>query len=741
MSNNAKSKSKSKKTKKKFTPFKSLGRFIAMSLMVCIVTGCIVATFLTYYIVDTMENEEPISLEDVKYNYTTIIYAPDDSLGEGQYSEVTRLFSSENRIWVDYEDMSPHLVNAAIAIEDKRFTEHTGVDWFRTVAAGIDQFIPIVPGTFGGSTLTQQLVKNVTGDNEVRVDRKVREIFRALALEQSYSKVQIMEAYLNTIALGNNTNGVEAAANLYFGKSASEVTPAEAAAIISITQNPSKWNPFVFPENNEERREIVLFEMHSQGYLTDEEYAEALAQELVFLEQENIQRIETVQNWFVDHVMEEVINDLAEKYNYTYDYAEAQLLSGGYRIYTTMDTEMQAYLDEAYTNMDNFPAIYNEEYPESAFVIMEPDGKIVALAGSNREKTAARLYNRATQALRQPGSTIKPIAAYTPAIENNLITWSTVIEDSPITLDNNGVDISWPINYYGTYLGPMTITEALQRSTNTLPVKLISTLTPEYSYDFLKNKLGMESLIEHHEENGQVFNDKNLSGMALGGLTKGVTPLELAGAYQIFVNGGTFTEPYAYSHVEDSDGNIILETNTTPIRVISTETSTVMNRLLNGVTTGPYGTGRTANLTNMPTIGKTGTSSDDYDQWFVGATPYYIGVTWLGYDQPSRINYAAYPPPIIWKNIMAPIHEDLEYQDFEISVNATQAIYCTVTGNLATVVCDTTSTGWYKKSNLPPLCNGDHTIYDEESEDAQDAEDTEESPSEEEGSEDSSDNE
>ncbi len=713
-------KRKAKKTKpKKRSVLSMIGQFVAMGFMILIVTGCIVAAFLTSYIVETMENEEPVSLEDVRYNYTTIVYATDSETGEDV--EITRLHQSENRIWVDYENISPHLVNAAVAIEDKRFMTHQGVDWNRTIASAIDQFIPILPGSPGGSTITQQLIKNVTGDNAVRVDRKVREIFRALAMEQDYSKEQIMEAYLNTIALGNNTNGVEAAANLYFGKSASEVSIAEAAAIISITQNPSKWNPFVYPENNEMRRETVMYEMHEQGLITTEEYEAALEEELEFKSLENIERIETIQNWFIDHVMEEVIADLMEEYNYTYDYAESQLLSSGYRIYTTMDTQLQEYLDEAFTNMENFPAIYNAEYPEGAFVLMEPDGKIVALAGSNREKDGARQFNRATMALRHPGSTIKPIASYAPAIETNLINWSSVIEDSPIILETNGVETEWPINYYHTYLGRVTVDEAIQRSTNTIPVKLVSMLTPEYSYNFLKYKLGMDNLVEETEIGNQTFTDINLSGMALGGLTHGVTVLEMVGAYQIFANGGTYTEPYAYTRVEDSDGNIVLETDTTPVRVISTETATVMNELLQRVTGGPLGTGRAAALPNMTTAGKTGTSSDDHDQWFIGMTPYYVGAVWLGYDVQQTINYAAYPPPIIWKNIMAPIHADLEYADFETSVNATQATFCTITGNLATDACDSTSVGWYKKSNMPQPCNGDHTFDDEEENESGDA--------------------
>lgn len=710
------------KPMKKIHPFKAIGKFLLILIMIGIITASIVASILTVYLFKSMD-VDPVKLENVKLNYTTVLYSLNSSTGE--YEEFQRLAAAENRIWVDYKEMSPYLSMAAVAIEDKRFPEHHGVDWYRTFAAGINQIIPISSRNFGASTITQQLIKNVTGDDDVRIERKIREIFRATDLEKNYSKEQIMEAYLNTIALGNNTNGVEAAANLYFGKSAKDLTIAESAAIISITQNPSKWNPFVYPENNKERRENVMFEMHDQGMITDEEYENALAQELDFKGEEHKKNMETTMNWFVDYVLNEVIDDLVEEKNYTRKYATSQVFNGGFRIYMTMDKDIQAYAEAAFTNMDNFPAVYNEEYPEGAFVLLDTNGRIISMVGSNRPKTGARLFNRATDAKRQPGSSIKPLASYTPAMERNLITWSTVIEDSPITLNDNGNERQWPRNHYGQYMGPVTVDYALRRSTNTIPVKLVKEMTPEVSYNFLKDKLKFENLVDNEYVGGRIVGDKYLPSMALGGLTNGVTPLEITAGYQIFANGGTFTKPYAYTRVLDSEGNVILEKDTTPIRVISGETSAVMCKLLQRVTTGPYGTGTTAKFSQMPVAGKTGTTDKDVDQWFIGVTPYYVAGVWIGYDEAQTIRYSAYPPPIIWKNMMGPLHKNLEIKDFDYGDNMVKATYCLKSGKLATASCTETDTGWYKRSNIPGSCPGDE-IFDEDEEYEDDDEDEDE---------------
>ena len=672
--------SKRRRRKPRYNPLAIFGKFFAVIIMVGIITGCIVASVLTVYVLNTLDASDRVELDNVKMSFTTIIYAKNENSDD--YFELQRVQNNENRIWVDYSDIPQSLKDAAVAVEDKRFWAHSGIDIKRTVAAVVNYANPFAQDMFGGSTITQQVIKNVTNDNEFDVGRKVREIFRAINLEKNYSKEQILETYLNTIALGNGQNGVQSASNLYFGKQVSELTPAESAALIAITQNPTKWNPFSNPEDNRSRQLMVLGMMREQTHpdgapmLTDAEYEAAVAQEMVFKKDEYVQKLDTVQNWFIDTVYDEVRRDLVEKAGYTESGAKEALRTGGFRIYTTVDAEMQDYLEKKYLDPETFPKIRNEEYPESAFVILDFNGEIKAIVGSNREKTGALVFNRATSAVRHPGSTIKPIASYSLALEYNMINWSMIWEDSPIQLDPEDPESLYPKNFYNEYKGPLTITEAIQRSTNTIPVKLVQMLSPRTSFNFLRDSLGFKNLVESEAKNGKVYTDVALAPMALGGLTNGVTPLEMAGAYQIFGNGGLYTAPHSYTKVIDSEGNTILENKAVPKRVISQETATIMNKLLQRVTSAAPGTGTSSRFpgSGMPIAGKTGTSDNDYNQWFIGVTPYYVGVCYLGYDEMETINYSGYyyPPPLIYRNVMAPIHAKLPVINFTDSTNVVE---------------------------------------------------------------------
>ena len=706
---------------------------LCVALCIGIIAACVIGCGLTVYIFKYIADEPVVDLDAAQMSYTTILYGKTDSSSD--YVEMERIHGDENRIWVSYENIPEDLINATVALEDKRFWQHQGVDWRRTFASAVNLIIPIYEGTPGGSTLTQQVVKNITNDNDVSIVRKAKEILRAMKLEKHYSKEQIIEVYLNTISLGNNTAGVQAAANLYYNKDVGELNAAECASIISITQNPTKYNPFTNYDNLVKRTQDCLYMMHQQGYLTDEEYEEAANYQLV-ISTETSQQVSsyTDWSWFTEQALSDVMDDLQEQLGYTEEEAYDLLYNRGLRIYTTCDVEMQDYLEEAFnvdSNSTIFPAVVNETYPEGAFVVLDLNGQIKALAGSNRDKEGARVFNRARDAVRHPGSTIKPIASYALAVENDIIHFSSLVLDSPITLVENGVSRQWPVNFYGTYLGNITVDLAIRRSTNTIPVKLQQILSPQVSFNFLKNKLGMETLVESRTENGKVYSDINIAPMALGEMTDGVTPLSMAGAYQIFGNGGYYTKPYSYTKVTDASGNVILDQKPVPSQVISGETATVMNHLLQGVTTGSQGTGTTAKFSAMPVAGKTGTSDNDNNQWFIGVTPYYVGVCWLGYDIPERISYYSYAPPIIFKNIMGPIHQNLPVIQFRDNTNVEVLEFCTITGDLAGEDCTTTSYGWYKPSNIPDVCNGDHDVNktEEDQQDEEDPQDDEESSS------------
>ena len=705
---------------------KKVLRAIAAVILVGIIVMCIAGCVLTVWVFDTLNNDQQmLDLSMQKAKYTTIFYADD---GE---TELARAYDPEagNRIWVDYDKMPQQLLDAVVAVEDKRFWEHNGVDFLTTSKAGISAILQKIglTGFYGGatpgaSTITQQVVRNITNDRAVDGAegwaRKLREIFRALNVEKYYTKQQIIETYLNLASFSQNCSGIQAAANVLFNKDVSELTVAECATIVGTTKNPYAYDPYTHWEANQQRKEYILGLMLEQGKLTKEEYNAAISQEIVLATGTNSNA--TIQTWFVDYVTDEVCRDLAEKQGITEAEAYQNLISGGYRIYTTCEERVQDILEDYYASPDNFPAVNNEEYPQSAFVITDTNGAIKGIVGGNRGKEGNRIWNRASDTTRQIGSTIKPITSYVLGIEKDIITYSTVIEDRQVVVNPDEVSYSQPLwvpkNEYNSFKGFVTVRTAIIRSINTVAVQITQKLGTTTSYDFLKYSLNVDTL---------TAGDDSYSPMALGSLSKGMTLVKLAGAYQMFGNGGVRTEPYSYIRVEDTFGNVILEKNTVPNRVISAETATVMNRLLQEVT-GSEGTGAAANLgaMNIPVAGKTGTTDDSVDQWFVGVTPYYVGVCWLGYDSryqtddqgnikyyangnpiPNSIRYSSYPPPKIWKAIMSQVHEGVSGKSFETSNNVTAYQYCKLTGMLAGDGCTETATGWYKNSNIPQVCS------------------------------------
>lgn len=732
------------KKRKKKRPVSCAMRIFAGVVMLCVILGCIFACFLTVFVFDVLDSNDVIELDLdlLKLNYTTIIYSEEPETGE--FAELQRLEApTGSRIWVDYEDMPPQLFDVLIAVEDKRFKEHQGVDWIGTTNSFVKLALSYVgmgndEDVRGASTITQQLVRNITGDNESGIPRKLREIFRALKVEKVYSKDQIIESYLNTVPFGNNTNGIQAAANLYFTKDVSELTVAEMASIIGTTKSPTFYNPYYYPDNNEagiagyennqQRKEDILFLMNEQGKLSNAEYKEALAQHVTFDTDNNDKRVAGKQSYFVDYMMEQVITDLSATAGITYREAESQLYNGGFRIYSTVDTGVQTKLETVYEDpVQYMPKVSNkDEYPQSAFIITDPNGAIKGLVGGVGEKEGARVWNRATDTQRQPGSTIKPISTYALAVENDMIHWSSLLLDGPYSLTIPGQAPWTPKNFYSDgFTGYMLVETAIQRSCNMIPVRLVSMLSPKSVWTFMHDTLNVKSLTEQ---------DQAPSPMSLGALTNGITLLEMAGAYQMYANGGTYTEPYTYTKVLDSKGNVVLERDTTPTRVVSFDTATIVNKLMQRVVAARPGTGTPASLqaTNpgLPVAGKTGTTDDDVDQWFVGITPYYVGICWMGFDDqikmdvdpvtgkktpvkdaagnpvPHSIRYSGlpYPPPILWKTVMTMVHEGMETKQFPVSSNVVSLTYCRETGYAATTECVNKGTGWYKTSLVPSLC-------------------------------------
>ncbi len=693
------------------------GRLLVTVFSVLIISGCIIGCVLATVILGMVDDAQDIDLDALELSYTTIIYSKDEETGT--YVEDTKLYGEKGKlIWADFDEMPSYLIDATVAAEDKRFWQHQGVDFTRTISATIGFLTGNDSG--GGSTITQQLIKNATGNDEVRIDRKVKEIFNALALEKKYSKEQILEAYLNIIAFGYNTSGVQAASNMYFNKDVSELTLEECVALISITNNPSRYELFGHEEGNAERRTYVYGQMLEIGYITKSEY-DSLIQTTVVTSKGQATGTETskYQSWFIDYVIEDVIDGFMDEYGWDYEKAEYELYNGGYRIYSTVDNRIQSIAEAYYENEENFPKVYNETQPDSAFVILNYDGEIVAIIGGKGEKTGSRLFNIAASGKRHIGSTIKPISSYALAIENDLITYSTVITDEPVykageTYQGTTFEKDWPVNYYSGYMGDVTVDYAVQRSVNTIPVKLVTLLTPRTVFDFLTQKLHITTLVDTGTNN-----DVAVAPMALGSLTQGITPLELAGAYQMIGNGGLYIKPHSYTEVLNSEGEVVLKANTSPERVISAETATILNKLCQRVVSGPNGTGAAAAISGYTIAGKTGSSSDNTDLWFVGMTPEYLGVVWLGYaESMQEIRYSSYPTPVIWRGVMKDVVKlsDPNAQ-FPVSSNVISATYCTKSGDLATSSCTSTATGWYKVTNTPGYCTDCYGGYEEENTD------------------------
>jgi len=700
--------------------FSAFGRCIAILIFMGIIAGSTAAAMFSVYVFNSLEGEPDLRLEDITMSNTSTVYAIDSETGE--YKRIRELHGDQNRQEIQYSDIPKDVINCVVAAEDKRYWEHNGVDWIRTIASTIT----FITGTDtqGGSTITQQVIKNLTGNDAFSPERKVKEIFAAIKLNKYYSKEQVLEVYLNYVFFGNNLNGIQAAANGYFNKDVSELNMAEIATIIATTKNPTKFNPRT--ENgmreNKIRREYILNEMVKMGTLSTEDYDYWVDYDVEVVKKRQEATVQLSDGWYIDQVIEDVVNDLMEEKGYTRDYAESYIKNGGLSIYACVDEEIQAKMEAVYADNANFPPVNNETYPETAAITIAPTGQILGIIGGN-EKTTARGWNNATMTVRHPGSSIKPISAYLQAFESDLVTWSSLWDDNPIP-DYFGPNQPGPKNYDARYRGAVTIQYAIQQSVNTVPVKLIQTVTPERSYNFLKNKFQFGSLSE---------NDISLSPMALGGMTYGVTLRELTGAYQVFVSEGKYVKPYTYTKVTDRDGNIVLEQNTTQVRIISDQTATILNKLLQTVIT--QGTGAAGNLYSigMPAGGKTGSSTgtklvngvitpvDNDNLWFVGFTPYYITGVWMGYDDHSEIYYSSYPTPKLWKNIMLPLHEGLSPKQFAENEHVVQMTYCLETGEIATPNCTETAVGWYKDTVIPSNCTYHFSgYYNEEDEDSSD---------------------
>ncbi|MCL2227146.1 MAG: PBP1A family penicillin-binding protein [Oscillospiraceae bacterium] len=622
------------------------------ALLIVLTTGAVFACIFLIYLrmnISTGLDFDPGSLE---MSQSSVIYYVDPETGEER--ELVTLQWTEFRNFVSFEEIPEHLIQAVVAIEDHRFFRHNGVDWYRTAGAFMNMFLSM-RDTFGGSTITQQLIKNVTQDDDVTVQRKLQEIFRALEFERQFSKEEILEMYLNVVYFGHGRFGIGAAAHFYFGKEVSELTLAESAAIIGITNNPSRFSPYANRRANKERQEIILRRMHELDLISELEMRRAINEPLNFQrgEDEAFQRV--VYTWFEETIIRDVIRDLQIMRGYSEPLARRRLYTGGLRIISTIDRDMQAIVDEIYQNMDNLPRVTGSTQPlQSSIIIADPyTGAVRALSGGTGRKTRNMLLNRATMTRRPPGSAIKPISVFAPAMEFGVITPDTLYDDSPYT-ELSGT--TWmPRNADRTHRGIVDVRTAHSLSLNTIPAIILDQIGPSASFSFMRDALGF----------GLNPADEDYAPLAAGQLTNGATVREMTSGFTIFPNGGERVELRTYSRIYLPNGEILIDNTPRSVRVISENTANMMTSMLHDAVVA--GTGGAANLgRSMPTAGKTGTSTDSRDRWFVGFTPYLIAGVWTGFDTPARMVSQGNPAAQIFRMVMAPIHEDFETRQFNV---------------------------------------------------------------------------
>ncbi len=712
--------------------WKSLLRFAFLACTALVVLG--LAGLMVFWLYSTRNDFLWLNLDDIPYKTETVFYATDTATGE--QVEYFTLPCLQDKTYVDGSEIPDDLRHAFVAIEDKDFYDHSGVDLKRTIFAVLNEVKYTLTGSYiggdegrkqGASTIDQQLIKNLTRDDDdssmAGYLRKLREIWRAWRLDANYSKEEILNAYMNTISFTGNTAGAGTEAQKLFGKPVSQLSLAECASIAAITRNPARYNPVSHPDEHLLRRDYVLAQMLDQEYITQAQYDTAVAEPLNLNYTGENERPQYVTSYFTDALLDELTTDLITEYSLSRREATNLIYNGGLRVDTTVAPSLQAAMeaelesaavyprpgkqthgplktDEGLSILDDDQNEVNGDYtayPEAAMVSLTYNGGVAAVVGGLGEKQISRGFNRGMSAVRQVGSTMKPIGPYVLGIEKNLITWSTPVPDTalgPMTDEKTGITVeSWPANVTNTYTNQdMLVCDAFAHSVNTVAVRIGDKVGARNIYNFITEELSIGTIVK---------GDAKLGPMVLGSSTYGIAPVDMAKAYAMFGNGGYVPTVHCYTATKSGSGNSILQKGVTETKAVDENTAWVVNRLMRQVLTNGTAAGNSV-PGDMDSVGKTGTTSDNRDHWFIGLTPYYVTASWYGYDEnlALAVDNRNHPPTLAWRNVMQKAQNGLPYRDFQQPSGVAQYQYCTVSGAAAGANCPA-ATGWYKTGNGP----------------------------------------
>lgn len=725
-----------------FSGFKIAVGAVATVLLILVVCGFAFMGVLGDYLQeDIMPSASEVDLGGQDLDLSSFVYYVNSN---SDIEELQQIYAATSRQLATLDEIPEDLIHAAVAIEDKRFYEHQGVDWFTTIKAVANMFFG--DDTVGGSSITQQLIKNQTGEDSVTVQRKVLEFFRATSIEKRYDKDVIITEYLNSIYLGQGCRGVKSAAEAYFGKELRMLTTAECASLIAITNNPSLYDPYMpaFEEGgrtgwdrNTSRKEIILGEMFGQGWITEEEYTSAMEQKIVLkrgIDDEDRWAVCTnedcdyagtvgtyqmsgeeyicpqcnkvtwiaqdasqeVYSWFMDTLLEDVAKAMAERDGMEWNDSTAEhykilIGKGGYHIYSTLDMEVQNAVDRIYQNLDEIPDTWSAQQLESGIVVVDNrTGDIVAMAGGVGEKTVFDAHSIATDAKLQSGSSIKPLSVYAPAFELGTYTPATIIKDLPYLYDEEDDGKPWPRNDNRRYSYSRTLFGAIEDSVNAVAVNTLAQIGTSYGYKYAKDIFGLSTLVERYpNSDGTYSSDIDLSPLAMGAQTVGITVRDMTNAFATFANDGVYRSGRTFTKVYDNEGNLVLDNTQKSEQIISEKTADYISYCLTNAVN--EGTGKDAKISGTVVAGKTGSTSSFRDRWFCGYTEYYTAAVWCGYRDPEVINLknASFSNPAahLWMKVMKPLHEGKAAVQLYNENKMTTVSVCLDSGKLATDAC------------------------------------------------------